>query len=141
MLRRVLHDYAALNLSLKPHPLSFVRDRLDRMGVATAVALRDRERFPHGRSAATAGIVLVRQRPGTAKGLVFMTLEDESGISNLIVRPAIFERDRKAARHAAVVLAHGRVERAGDVVHLVTTKIESLDPMIGELSAVSRHFH
>ena len=90
---------------------------------------------------ATAGVVLVRQRPQTAKGLFFMTLEDETGISNLVVPPDVFERDRAAARHATVVLAHGRVERAGSVVHVKTAKIESLDSLVGELLTVHRHFH
>ncbi len=140
MLERVLQDYASLGLSLKAHPVSFVRDRLERTGVTTAAALRDGDRFPHGRPASVAGVVLVSQRPSTAKGLFFVTLEDETGICNLIVRPEIFERHRDAARHATAVLAHGRVERASGVIHLVTSRLESIDGMIGELLTVSRHF-
>ncbi|MCP3915748.1 MAG: error-prone DNA polymerase [bacterium] len=138
--KRVLHDYASTRLSLKAHPVSFVRSDLDALGVATAAELRDAELYPNGRSASAAGIVLVRQRPGTAKGIIFMTLEDETGISNLIIRPEVFEKYRSAARHASTVLAHGRVERSGEVVHLFTTKIESLD-RVEEGSFRSRDFH
>jgi error-prone DNA polymerase len=88
-----------------------------------------------------AGIVLVRQRPGTAKGITFMTLEDESGIANLIVRPAIFERHRKAARHGVVVLAFGRVERQGQVINVIATRLEDLDGQMTELSTTTRNFH
>ncbi|MEM7306474.1 MAG: error-prone DNA polymerase [Planctomycetota bacterium] len=140
-LKRVLHDYAATTLSLRAHPISFAREHLDRLGVATAAALRDESRYPNGREARTAGIVLVRQRPGTAKGIFFMTLEDETGVSNLIVRPEIFERDRRAARHATAVLAHGRIERAEGVIHLMTTKIESLDDAVAGPRSASRDFH
>jgi error-prone DNA polymerase len=138
---RVLHDYAALSLSLKAHPMSFVRRRLVERNVFPAMDLRDEEQCPNGFPLTTAGVVLVRQRPGTAKGLFFMTLEDETGISNLIVTPEVFERDRAAARHATAVLAHGRIERASGVVHVKVTKIESLDAMVGELVARHRHFH
>ncbi len=141
LFKRVLHDYAATTLSLKAHPMSFVREQLDRLEVAPAARFRDESLFPHGRSASTAGLVLVRQRPGTAKGIIFMTLEDETGISNLIVHPEIFERDREAARHASAVLAHGRIERAGEVVHLHVSKIESLDGAMHDLTARSRDFH
>ena len=140
-LGRVLHDYAATSLSLRSHPMAFARTALDRLGVAPAAALRDAERFPNGAPASTAGIVLVRQRPGTAKGIIFMTLEDETGSSNLIVRPEIFDRDRRAARHATAVLAHGKIERAEGVIHLMAAKIESLDGRIGEPPSSSRDFH
>ncbi len=138
---RVLHDYASLSLSLKAHPMSFVRRRLEEHNALPAADLRDEELAPNGLSVTTAGVVLVRQRPQTAKGLYFMTLEDETGISNLVVTPDVFERDRAAARHATVVLAHGRVERAGSVVHVKTAKLESLDSLVGELLSVQRSFH
>jgi len=138
--RRVLDDYGALRLSLKAHPFSFARERLERTGVCRAAQLADEELLPHGRAASVAGIVLVRQRPGTASGILFMTLEDETGIANLIVRPKVYERDRAAAMHASTVLARGRIERASGVVHLMTTGLESLDPLFRELSVQSRDF-
>jgi len=142
--RSVQDDYASVGLTLAEHPLAFLRPRLAERGVLTAAELADESRAPHGLRARTAGVVLVRQRPATASGILFMTLEDESGSANLIVRPRIFERFRPAARHAIAVLADGRVERAQGVVHLVATRIESLDPLFAELgrglSPMSRDF-
>ncbi len=88
-----------------------------------------------------AGLVLVRQRPGTASGIVFMTLEDETGVANLIVRPPIYQRHRKAARHGVVVLARGRVERQGDVVHILVHRLEDAQGALASLSARARNFH
>ena len=80
--------------------------------------LRDPDRAPHGRRVRVAGVVLSRQRPSTAKGIVFMTIEDETGIANLIIRPEIYRRYRRVARHGVAIVARGRVERAGEVVHV-----------------------
>jgi error-prone DNA polymerase len=96
------------------------------MRVVTAAHLRDPAASPHGKPVAIAGLVLVRQRPGTAAGIVFMTLEDETGASNLILFPNIYERFRKAARHSAAVVAWGAVERAGMVVHVMVRRIVNL---------------
>jgi len=123
----VLHDYRHTGLSLKAHPISFLRDRLDRRGVQTSGALADEQRWPHGKRVAVAGVVINRQRPGTASGVVFMTLEDETGIANLILKPDVFERYRTAARHRSIVLARGVVQRAGQVVHVLVRHIEGLD--------------
>ncbi|MHC4414876.1 MAG: OB-fold nucleic acid binding domain-containing protein [Planctomycetota bacterium] len=96
---------------------------------------------PPGSELAVGGLVLVRQRPGTASGIVFMTLEDETGTANLIVRPHIYERHRAAARHGVVVLARGRLERQGEVVHILVDSIENADWALAELTARSRDFH
>ena len=88
-----------------------------------------------------AGLVLVRQRPGTAKGIVFCTLEDETGTANLIIRPEIYEKYRRAARGAVTLLAEGRVERQGEVVHLQPTRMEDLSKSLARLRSVSRDFH
>ena len=140
MFKRVQRDYASIQLSLKAHPLSFLRDYLERRNVLESAAIQDAEQTPHGRRVSTAGLVLGRQRPGTASGVVFVTLEDETGVANLIVRPTIFERDREAAAHASVLLAHGRIERAQSVVHLLVTKLESLDARLDHLTVPSRDF-
>jgi error-prone DNA polymerase len=87
-----------------------------------------------------AGIVLSRQRPSTAGGILFLSVEDECGVSNLIVRPHVFERSRSVARHASALLAHGRVERQGQVVHLLVRALESLDERIDGLASTSRDF-
>lgn len=137
---RVQHDYAAMGLSLKAHPLSFLRARLGTVGVTRAGDLADHTAHPNGSSVRVAGIVLNRQRPGTASGIVFMTLEDETGHANLIVRPAIFERDRAAGRHATILCALGRVERNGLVVHVLVSALRSLDAWHSGVEAKSRNF-
>jgi len=87
--RLVVFDYASIGLSLKAHPLSFLRPRLDAMGITPASRLRDEKQFPRNSPIAVAGLVLVRQRPATASGVLLITLEDETGVANLIVRPDI----------------------------------------------------
>ena len=87
-----------------------------------------------------AGIVLVRQRPGTAKGITFVTLEDETGTANLIVRPAVWRRYREAALTATVLLARGRLQRQGLVIHVLTTGLEDLSPWLRQLGSQSRDF-
>ncbi len=139
-LARVLHDYASLELSLAAHPLAFLREELAESGAVTAAELVDEERLPDGGPVTVAGIVLNRQRPGTASGIVFMTLEDESGTANLIVRPAVFERFRAAARHATVLLARGTIERSGSVIHVMAGHLERLDDRLSELASRSRDF-
>ncbi len=139
-LRKVAHDYASQRLSLKAHPLSFLRPRLDELGVVPASRLADEEHCRQGAPVRTAGLVLVRQRPATAKGIIFMTLEDETGTSNLLVHAEVFERYRQAARHAVVLLARGRVDRAGPVVHVIVKTLENLDGLMGRLASPSRDF-
>lgn len=89
--QEVLTDYATHGLSLKAHPVSLVRGELDRRNIITAAELQDESRSPHGRWVKVAGLVLVRQRPGTASGVVFETIEDETGIANLILWSDIYE--------------------------------------------------
>ena len=133
----VLADYRTAGLSLRAHPLEFLRAELSRRGVATARSLQT---LPDGKPVCVAGIVLVRQRPGTAKGITFVTLEDETGTANLIVRPAVWRRYRQAALTATVLLAHGRLQRQGQVIHVLTTGLEDLSPWLGQLDKQSRDF-
>jgi error-prone DNA polymerase len=142
--RAVLQDYATTGLSLKAHPISFLREPLEAAKIIPNHWLKDPAHTPHGRRVAVAGIVLVRQRPGTASGIVFMTIEDETGIANLVIRPPIFEKYRKAARHSVCVATWGRVERVGEVVHVLIHRIEELSKVIKQstgLSPMSRDFH
>src|SRR6185503_1427242 len=88
-----------------------------------------------------AGLVLIRQRPGTASGIVFQTLEDETGIVNLIVRPDIFDRYRPAARHAALLQCDGNIERQGDVVHVMAKRLFDRSALLRGLEISSRDFH
>lgn len=120
---QVVEDYRTLRLSLRAHPLSFLRQRLAGRGVLPAEALL---RAQDGDRAATAGLVLVRQRPGSAKGVIFMTLEDETGVVNVVVWPNVLERYRRAVLGARLALVRGRVQRAGEIVHLVAAHLEDL---------------
>ncbi len=139
--REVLRDYQSVGLSLKAHPLSFLRPALEKRRVLTAAEIRDEKRCPHGRFAAVAGIVLFRQRPATARGVMFMTLEDETGRADLIVRPRVYQRFRSPALHGQIVLAHGRVERDDRVVHLLASRLEDLAFQPGDWPNLSRDFH
>ena len=120
---QVVEDYRTLRLSLKAHPLSFLRERLAARSVLPAEALL---RAQDGDRAATAGLVLVRQRPGSARGVIFMTLEDETGVLNVVVWPNILERYRRTILGGRLVLVRGRVQRAGEIVHLVAAHLEDL---------------
>lgn len=137
----VAQDYRLLGLSLRAHPMSFLRQRLAQRGVRPASELKDQTVSPNRQRMAVAGVVLLRQCPATAKGVIFMTLEDETGTANLVVRPPIFERYRKAARHGVIVTARGRVERQGQVVHLLVESMQDISDELGELDAASRDFH
>ncbi|MEA5614864.1 PHP domain-containing protein [Nodularia spumigena UHCC 0040] len=139
--RAVVHDYNAFGLSLKAHPMSFVRDHLAAEGVTACADLRDPARCPQGKTVTVAGIVLCRQRPGTASGVVFVTLEDETGIANLIIWRDVFERFRAVVRLARAMRATGRVERQGDVVHLHVREVQLIDTLPSDLSSSSRDFH
>ncbi|HEY2658459.1 MAG TPA: error-prone DNA polymerase [Caulobacteraceae bacterium] len=131
----VVHDYETIRLSLKAHPLSFLRQHFARMGASPA---RDVETAREGRRLSVAGVVLVRQRPGSAKGVVFLTLEDETGVANAVVWPAVFDQYRSVVMGARLVLIRGRVQRAADsdglVTHLVVESIEDRTADLGLLS-------
>ena len=139
--RKVIDDYATLGLSLKAHPMSFIRERMNQRNVRKAIELKDERLWPQGRIISVAGVVLVRQRPGTASGIMFMTIEDETGIANLIIRPKVFERFRQAARHGVIVVARGPVERQGEVIHVNVTRIDDASDEMRTLLARSRDFH
>jgi error-prone DNA polymerase len=127
----VVEDYRRLSLSLKAHPVAFMRARLDARGVRRSDALAT---LKTGDRVAVAGLVLVRQRPGTAAGVIFMTLEDETGIANLIVWPKAFERLRPIVIGARFVVATGKLQNESGVVHLIVERMEDLTPMLGLLS-------
>ncbi len=121
--REVVEDYGHTGLSLRRHPVAFLRPDLTRRRMtpcADAMATRDR------RWLTAAGIVLVRQRPGSAKGVMFITLEDETGIANLVVWPKVFEAHRRIILSAGMIAVQGRVQREGEVVHLVAHRIADL---------------
>jgi error-prone DNA polymerase len=131
-------DYASLGLTLGRHPLALLRPHLARMRLATAEAVRA---LPHGRAARTTGIVTTRQRPGTASGVVFVTLEDETGCVNVVVWGRLFERQRREALGARLMTVYGTVEREGEVVHLVAARLIDHSALLGRLVTASRDFH
>jgi error-prone DNA polymerase len=120
---RTRHDYQHTGLSLRGHPMQALRQRLARAGVRPCAAVQAAHECPDGSRVRVAGVVLLRQKPGTAKGTVFITLEDESGPVNLIVRPKVWRRFRVQVRGAPVVLARGRVQRREGVVQVVVGRL------------------
>ncbi len=131
-------DYASLGLTLGRHPLALLRGRLARMRLATAEEIR---RLPHGRLARACGIVTGRQRPDTASGVVFVTLEDETGYVNVVVWRDLGERQRRELLGARLMAVHGVVEREGEVVHLVARRLVDESALLGRLVTRSRDFH
>ncbi len=118
--REVIEDYTNTGLTLRAHPMSFLRKDLQAKRIVTcAQAMSERD----GRWLWTAGLVLVRQRPGSAKGVMFLTLEDETGIVNAVVWPSLFEKQRRVLMTASMMGIHGKIQREGDVVHLVAQKL------------------
>jgi error-prone DNA polymerase len=126
----VVEDYASLSLTLKRHPLAFLRSELAREGLVTAAELTH---LPVDRRLSIAGIVLIRQRPGSANGVVFITIEDETGIANLIVWPAILERFRRAALGATLLRCTGKLQREESVIHVVADRLEDMTPRLNTL--------
>ena len=137
LIDQVTADYRTVGLSLKAHPMSFHRASLDNLRVTTCAKLADKENNRHLR---VAGLVILRQRPATAKGITFVTLEDETGIANLVVKPNIWERHYKTARRAAAWVAHGKLEKKNDVIHVVVNRLEDLSDRLSELEIKSRDF-
>ncbi|HZW15240.1 MAG TPA: error-prone DNA polymerase [Brevundimonas sp.] len=127
----VVGDYQTIRLSLKGHPVAFLRGRLEGAGAVTAKTC---ETVADGRRVQVGGVVLVRQRPGTAKGVCFMTVEDETGVVNLVLWESIFERFRPVAMGARMVLVKGRIQRAEGVTHLVVEQLDDWTPMLGQLT-------
>ncbi|MFL5219363.1 MAG: OB-fold nucleic acid binding domain-containing protein, partial [Microvirga sp.] len=128
----VADDYATTGLSLKEHPCTFFRPMLRGLGVTTNVEHRN-PALPLNSALTVAGIVLIRQRPGTAKGVVFVTLEDETGISNVIVWRDVFEANRRVAMTARFLAVRGRLQREGLVVHVVAESFLDLSPELARL--------
>jgi len=134
----VVADYQSTGLSLRAHPLSFVRADLDRAGITRNADLAHVE---PDRRYRIAGLVLLRQRPSTAKGITFMTVEDETGTANLIVAVNVWERFRPVARQATALIAHGILQRQHGIAHLLVDRMEDMSGLLGQLGNRSRDFH
>jgi error-prone DNA polymerase len=126
----VVEDYRSTSLSLKRHPLAFLRGELAREGIVTAAELAT---LPVERRVAIAGLVLIRQRPGSAKGVIFITAEDETGIVNLIIWPPILERFRRTVLGATLLYCKGRLQREEGVIHVVAEDLRDLTPRLQTL--------
>jgi error-prone DNA polymerase len=131
-----VEDYRWLHLSLKAHPVSFLRAELDRRGVVASERLAG---LSSGRHVTVAGLVLVRQRPGSANGVIFMTLEDEGAIANTIVWPQVFEIFRPVVLGARLVAVTGKLQNEQGVIHVVADRLEDLTPLLRRLSDDGAH--
>jgi len=131
-------DYATLGLTLGRHPLALLRDRLTAGRFITAAELRA---APDKKLARAAGIVTHRQRPGTASGIVFVTMEDETGPINVILRPELVEKQRRETLAARLLGVYGQLESRHGVTHLVAKRLVDLTPLLGRLATTSRDFH
>jgi error-prone DNA polymerase len=133
----VVEDYSSAGLTLRKHPLSFLREQLTHLRVVTSEQLSELE---PDRRVKVAGLVLMRQRPSTASGITFVTLEDETGIANLVVYPSVWQTFRQSARFASVMMATGRLQREGDVIHVVCERLDDVSDLLAGIEARSRDF-
>jgi len=131
-------DYRSLGLSLRRHPLTLLRRQLAERRFVTATALREAGQRALIRAA---GIVVGRQRPGTATGIVFVTLEDETGLVNVVVHPQLVEKQRRELLGSSLMGVYGQLQKEGEVVHLVAKRLVDLSAWLGRLETVSRDFH
>jgi error-prone DNA polymerase len=135
---RLIADYTGTGLTVGPHPLTFRRKELAMRGVVPAIEL---PRVRQGRRVRTAGMVITRQRPGTAKGFVFLTLEDETGISNIIIRPDLYAEDRLTVVESSFLIVEGILQNQDGVTSVKAEKMSKLDGMPDEAAIDSHDFH
>ncbi|WP_428329689.1 error-prone DNA polymerase [Mucilaginibacter sp.] len=132
MSEHVVQDYATTGLSIKGHPLSFIRKTLELLHIKTA---KDAIQTANKTMIKTAGLILIRQRPGTAKGVCFITLEDETGTTNLVVFPKLFDQYRKEILHARLLMVEGVVEQT-EVTHIIVRRVSDITKLLGNLTAI-----
>jgi len=136
--QQIVADYGSVGLTLRRHPLALLRERLTRRGLIPHQALWDQ---PNGRIVRTAGLVITRQRPGSASGVVFVTMEDETGYANLVVWERIATAQRAALLDSRLLEVRGKVQREGDVLHVIAQRLTNLSELLGDLMVTSRDFH
>ncbi|MBS1780803.1 MAG: error-prone DNA polymerase [Bacteroidetes bacterium] len=127
----VVQDYSATSLSLKAHPVSFVRDALTSLHITPTT---DLSKLTDGMTVKVAGLVLVRQRPGTASGICFITIEDETGIANLVVFQKLFDKYRKEILQSRLLMVEGKLQIEGEVIHVIVQRCHNLSPLLKKLS-------
>jgi error-prone DNA polymerase len=135
---RLIADYSGTGLTVGPHPLTFRRTELAMRGVVPAIEL---PRLRAGRRVRTAGMVITRQRPGTAKGFVFLTLEDETGISNIIIRPDLYATDRLVVVSSSFLLVEGLLQNQDGVTSIKAERMSRLEGMPDDAAIDSHDFH
>jgi len=133
----VYADYRATRLTLRQHPVAFQREALEALGVVPASQLGNCEQR---RVVKVAGLVLMRQRPSTAQGVTFVTLEDETGIANLTIYARTWKRFDLIARRSTALIAHGMVERQKEVIHVIVDRLEDMTARLGQINQHSRDF-
>ncbi len=133
---RLMADYAGTGLTVGKHPVEYRREELRRNNILSADELKD---LPHGRFVRAAGCVIARQRPGTAHGFIFISMEDETGIANVIVTPDLYERDRLIVTRSKFILAEGPLQNQDGVIHVKATRLQALSDLALELR--SHDFH
>jgi error-prone DNA polymerase len=127
----VVEDYTYTGLTLRQHPVSFLRAELAEKRVITCTEANS---LPDRRKMTVAGLVLVRQKPGSAKGVMFITIEDETGVANLVIWPSLYEKQRQTILAANMLGVEGRVQREGQVVHIVADKLIDYSTRLGSIS-------
>ena len=134
----LIADYHSLGLTLRRHPLALLRPQLSARRFVCAADLKT---AAHCAAIRAAGIVVGRQRPGTATGIVFVTLEDESGLTNVVVHPELVEKQRRELLGASLLGVFGQLQKEGEVIHLVAKRLVDLSAWLGQLETSSRDFH
>jgi error-prone DNA polymerase len=134
----IVADYGSTGLTLRRHPLCLLREKLQRRGVLPTQDLWEQ---PNGKQVITAGLVITRQRPGSASGVIFVTMEDETGYVNLIVWNRVAVAQRAALLESRLLEVHGTLQREGDVQHVIAQRLINLSAMLGDLTVASRNFH
>jgi len=135
--REVVEDYRSTGLSLRRHPVSFLRADLQSQRITRCADLANAR---DGQRLTVAGIVLVRQRPGSARGVLFITIEDETGHANLIVWPSVFDRQRRLVLTASMLACRGKVQREGEVIHVVADHLTDFSPLLRSVGQRGENF-
>ncbi len=136
--QEILADYATTGLTLRRHPLALLRPRLQKLRVSTAAGLQT---LPSGTQVQVAGLVTCRQHPGTAKGVIFVTLEDETGQINIVVWERLSRKQRRPLLASRLLRVDGTLEREGEVTHVIAAHLTDYSTLIGKLDSRSRDFH
>ncbi len=134
----IVADYGSTGLTLRRHPVALLREKLEKRGILPTQRLWDQ---PNGSSVRTAGLVITRQRPGSAGGVIFVTMEDETGYVNLIVWNSVAVEQRAALLESRLLEVHGKLQREGDVQHVIARQLTNLSSLLGDLMVASRNFH